>query len=206
MSAGGFISSMITSIKNNTLAKRRENFDGSSKQYENSEKKLEFDEISDEKLEEVKAEIRKAQIKERRKYFIISLTILAIICSALYWGLYNTNDYFEDRHREREARIAELSSPKLAETTKEEFISLADKHFESGNYLKAKENYTKALMLDKNDKDVKISLTHAFVLDCIHNDNLCIEARKRVKVLSKVYPGVDDFDELEDLLRKAGKY
>lgn len=204
MDFGGSIQAMINSLKINAPTKRRHNFDGSSKQYENSGKQLEFKEVSDSDLAKIKGSIKSRIAKERVRAGFIVLVIFLAIGGAVFWGINseNKNKVIGDVESVSTIQLTDEEKEKV----KQECISKGDELFKMGLYGESITQYNKALDYDSTSKSIKISLTRSFVYDCLYNENDCYKTRIRMQMLIRTYPKDNKALELLQMMQDNGKY
>lgn len=91
MIVGGFNHAMMLAKRNKARVKRRREKKDSNIQYDNSDKKLEFKNVSEQKLKEVKSNIRNRSRSEQRINIFIAILIVAAVSFAVVWWFYNFN-------------------------------------------------------------------------------------------------------------------
>ena len=205
MGFGGAVRAMITSLKNNARPKRKA-FDSIKhhQPYPKVSKKLQDKHFSDDRINQVKQEI-KAQAKRDRiikNVTIIVVMMLIAIGSVLLFKYKLRDTLFRPRMSDwKKEQIHLMDSVSIRkDSIYLECINQGCKYLDQKDYQKAKDVLYRAYEIKPKQFDGLYLYTKACVLDCQENNIGCKSATANLKYLKSQFPDHADVELLELIL------
>ncbi len=192
MGSGGFILSMIASLRNNERPKRKPLSSwNKGKRIPNDPKKLKYKELEAKDLINIKERIRKQSqnvLKKRiiRQSSLISFTILALILAFKFWLAEPLRQGFYERSRNYNAIRDSIKN--RTDSLYYGYLNEGFNYMNQEKYTDAKEKLYEAYQIKPTEFEGIYLYTKAIVLECKSKKRNCETAKKSLKYLEYKYP------------------